>query len=154
MRLALQENAAQLLEQLKEKISDKTMSFTFYTVDFFKRLRYRKVYLDRKEQLQGFIAKYQFDKVAAEEIDIEPAVWENIKKGVFMPSKNLLLSLALAAHISFEDTQTLLQAFDYELDFALEKDVVIAYLLKQKIFNRDMMDAAFAEYKVRHLYLR
>ena len=42
----------------------------------------------------------------------------------------------------------------YKFDYRTVKDVVIAYLLTQKVFNVDMIDAALKEYKVENLFLK
>lgn len=153
MRLALQENRDELLAQLKKGISDKTLSFTFYTVGFFQRLRRAKTYRANHDIFLSILQKYHLNQEQVDGVDVQPAVWEKIRKGKFMPSKNLIFSLALVAHFTFEDTQTLLQAFGYAFDYTLEKDVVVSYLLEQKIFNPNMMQAAFQEYKIQHLFL-
>ena len=49
---------------------------------------------------------------------------------------------------------TLLYEISEELDFAIEKDVVIAYLVSRKVFNEDMIDSALAEYKVKNLFIK
>ena len=36
----------------------------------------------------------------------------------------------------------------------MEKDVVVSYLLKEKIFNEDMLQAAFEEYKIDNLFFK
>lgn len=155
MRLALQENKTDLLKQLKAKMSDKTFSFTFRTMNFFTRIRNRKFYKGAVTAVKETFKKYGLSgETLPEGVAIDPQIWQNICKDKFLPSKNLIFTLALTAHFSVGDTQMLLEACDYAFDFAIEKDVVVAYLLEQKMFNRDMIDAALKEYKVAHLFLK
>ena len=41
-----------------------------------------------------------------------------------------------------------------EFDYTIEREVVISYLLKQKIFNSEMIKAAFEEYNVENLFIK
>ena len=101
------------------------------------------------------LAKYDFSEAdVLENLNVTQEIWQGICKNKFLPTKNLLISLALAAHISFEDAETLLGLCGYELDYAIVKDVVVAYLLHNKVYNRPMIDAALQEYKVSNLFLK
>ena len=79
---------------------------------------------------------------------------EKICKGKFLPTKNVLYSLALTAHMSIDDLKNLLAICGYELDFTVEKDVVMSYLISEKVFNVEMVKAALAEYKVDNLFIK
>ena len=155
MRLALQENKAELLALLKKNIDDKTFSFSFRPLPFFSKL---KNVCNKKGFLKNFkklLEKYNYTfETAAEEIEIEGNIWKKIQKGSYLPSKNLILSLALTLHLSVEETQVLLWLCGYEFDFTIVKDVVIYYLIEQKIFNATMQERAFEEYKIRNLFLK
>ncbi len=153
MRLALQENKAELLKELKSKMADKSFSFSFVPAG-----------------LSGFFARFSkssFDKIfasalkkysltaeeAKKELTIDEKTWKKICKGIYYPTKNLLFSVALTARFSYEDTQALLAMLGMEFDYTLEREVVIAYLLKQKVFNQEMVKAAFDEYNVSNLFI-
>ena len=155
MRLALQENKAELLALLKKNIDDKTFSFSFRPLPFFSKL---KNVCSKKGFLKNFkrvLEKYNYTfETAAEEIEIAGNIWKKIQKGSYLPSKNLILSLALTLHLSVEETQVLLWLCGYEFDFTIVKDVVIYYLIEQKIFNATMQERAFEEYKIRNLFLK
>ena len=154
LRLALQENKVSLLASLKEKMIDKTFSFSFRPFRFF-------------ELISVFFAKYSFHKhlkflltkhganatEAGASLNIDKDIWDKIVKGVFEPSKNLILSLCLTQHFSVEECKNLLYLCGFELDFSIVKDVVIAYLLENKVYNIDMIKAALAEYKVSNMFL-
>ena len=75
-------------------------------------------------------------------------------KGVYIPTKNLIYSLALLGGFSYDDTVYLLAMCGLEFDYTIEREVVISYLLKQKIFNSEMIKAAFEEYNVENLFIK
>lgn len=155
MRLAAQQNKADLLRQLKEKMLDTTFSFTFHPVDFFSRIKNRFGKNSFEKLLPKVLAKYNTG--AAEVgglLDIDADVWSRICKGAYAPTKNLVFSLALAAHVSFSDACDLLAVCGFEFDYALVKDTVISYLLSKSIFNTEMVKAALKEYKVRNLFVK
>ena len=156
MRLALQENKAALLQELKSKMHDKTFSFSFVPLGFFNRLStrhskmgfcklFKQIVLQRKNLTE--------EEIGAE-LCIDNEIWKKICKGSFKPTKNLILTIALTAHLTMEETEWLLAAVGYEWDYAIEKDVIITYLLHNKVYNPHMIKAALAEYKIEHLYFK
>ena len=156
MRLALQENKEELLAALKEKMLDKTFSFSFKPLGFFARLRNK---FSKKDSFllafKAVAAKYNIQiENAAEDLNVEKEIWENICKGNYLPTKNLIFTLALTLHLTIEDLQTLLYYCSYSLDYASVKDVVVAYLIEQKVFNPLMIEAALKEYKVDNLFFK
>ena len=155
MRLALQENKAELLKTLKQQLFDKTFSFSFRPLRLFSAWK-------NKSSKYGFVkifrltmAKYNTtpEKVG-EDLAIAPEIWKKICKGSFLPTKNVLFSLALTAHLSLDDLKNLLTVCGFELDFTFEKDVVMSYLVGEKVFNPEMVKAALAEYKVDNLFIK
>ena len=155
MRLAKQEKKEQLLAALKEKMVDTTFSFTFNVEGFFGRLKsaYSKYgfYKNFKKILEKY--KVQDEEVYAQ-VNIDQEIWIGIRKNKFQPSKNLLLTLALTLHFSYEDTHALLLLLGQDFNFEIVKDVVLAYLLQNKVYNRAMIEAALTEYKVENLFLK
>ena len=155
MRLANQENKTELLQTLKSRMTDKTFSFSFRTVGIFSRIKNVFSKYAPHKWLKTVLEKNAVSvEDAGEALAIAPEIWQGIVKGKYIPTKNTLFSLALTAHIGIDDCKALLAVCEYELDFAVEKDVVICYLLQQKVFNRPMIDAALAEYKVSNLFLK
>lgn len=155
MRLALQENKASLLKKVKETAFDKTFSFSFQPLGFFARLRNKYSRYGFLPWLKVTLKKYAVNEAdVGAELNIAEDIWQGICKGKYLPSKNTILSLALTAHISLEDTGNLLLACGYEWEYAVIKDVVVSYLLAQKVFNREMINAALEEYKVNNLFLK
>ncbi len=155
MRLALQENKAELLAALKEKILDKTFSFSFQPLPFFARVKNKNSRYGFVKIFRTVLGKYNLSEQAAgEALAVETEIWKGICKGNYLPTKNLLFSLALTAHMSIDDLNALFTVCGYTFDDAVVKDVVLSYLIGQKVFNRDMVDAALAEYKVTNLFMR
>ena len=155
MRLAAQEKKAELLAALKERMTDVTFSYSFSILGIWARTKNAFSRYGFYKILKKVLAKYDFSEAdVLENLNVTQEIWQGICKNKFLPTKNLLISLALAAHISFEDAETLLGLCGYELDYAIVKDVVVAYLLHNKVYNRPMIDAALQEYKVSNLFLK
>ena len=155
LRLALQENKGELLQALKAQMRDKTFSFSFRPLGFFARLKNKFSNYGFGRWAKETLKKYNLTLMeAGESLQIEPAIWKEICKGNFKPTKNTVLSLALTVNMGLQDTENLLLACNYQLDDKIVKDVVIKYLLGQKVFNRDMIDVALKEYSVENLFLK
>ena len=154
MRLALQENKDEVLETLKEKLVDTSISFSFMPLRFFARLRNKIDPLGFKKVFKRILERKQ---CTSEEVfnmlSIQQPVWKKVCSGSFMPTKNLLLSIAIAGNFTYDETVELLNSCDCSWDFTMAKDIVVAYLVSQKIYNADMVYACLDEYKVSNLYL-
>ncbi len=155
MALSKQENKAQLLVALKERMVDKTFSFSFSILSFFGRVKQFFSKYGLAKNLKKMMGKYGVkDEDVLAQINIAPEIWKGIKKGAFLPTKNLILTLALTAQMSYDDTLTLLSLCDYYFDDTIVKDVVISYLLSRRVYNPSMVQAALEEYKVTNLFFK
>ena len=155
MSLAKQEKKDELLAALKERMADTTFSFSFCVQNFFEKMRNFFSKYAFYKHLDKILQKYDVtDKQVLEHIDISEEIWQGIRKNKFLPTKNLLLSLALTEYFSLQDTQTLLMLCNYEMDNTIVKDVIISYLLGNKVYNADMVAQALAEYKVANLFIK
>lgn len=155
MRLATQEKKDEILAELKKRMTDVTFSFSFKPYGLFGKIRSRCSKLAFHKVLKEMLAKYGISEADAfAGLDISEEVWSGILKGNFEPTKNLLYSLALTAQFSYDDTCALMSLCGYEFNFTNVKDVVISYLLQQKVYNRGMIDAALNEYKVANLFIK
>ena len=155
MRLALQEKKAELLIALKAKMIDSTFSFSFQPIGFFAQLSSKYFKYGFTKNFKNMLAKYGISEAEALlHLDITEEIWKNICKGKFLPTKNLLLSIALTAEFSLEDTEELLAYAYEEFDYTIVKDVVISYLLNNRVFNGEMVNAALREYKVANLFIK
>lgn len=155
MRLALQKNRVDLLRQLKETMTDSTFSFSFRPVSFFGRVKDSFKKDSFKKVLAAVLARYNLNaESAAGLLETDGATWKKICNGQYYPTKNLLFSLALAAHFSTDDAEELFEACGFSFDYSQVKDTVVAYLLTRKVFNADMVAAALREYKVGNLFIK
>ena len=155
MRLATQEKKDEILAELKNRMVDVTFSFSFEPMSLFARIKARFSRYGFYKNLAKILTKYDFsDEDALEVLSIDKEVWQGIRKNKFLPSKNLIFSLALAAHVSFDDTKALFYLCGFEFDYTIVKDVVICYLLQQKVYNAPMIEQALTEYKVSNLFLK
>lgn len=155
MRLADQAKKTELLAALKERISDTTFSFSFAPVGVFRRIGNLFSKVAFYKHFNKLLERYGLsDAEVMEQLSIDEQVWKGIKRGKFLPTKNLLYSFGLTAQISYDDLKNIFFLCDYEQDFAVVKDVVMAYLFSQKVYNRGMIDAALKEYKIGNLFIK
>lgn len=155
LRLALQEKKTELLAALKPRMADPTFSFSFRPLGLYMALRNKFSKFGFVKYFKEVLKKYGLtEQTAAEGLDISEEIWKKICKGKFLPSKNLVFSFALTAQISFEDTEEMLLLCGEEFDYAVVKDVVLSYLLNNRIYNPAMIERAFAEYNVSNLFIK
>ncbi len=155
MRLALQENKTTLLSALKTQLVDGTFSFSFLPYSFFARVRNRFSKQALHKRLKDTLSRHNVGEGEVfSSVNVSEEIWSNVCKGVFAPSKNLIFSVALTCGFTYEETESLLRGIGEAFDYATVKDVVVAYLLHQNVFNRTMIDAALEEYKVSNLFLK
>lgn len=154
MAISNQKEKDKILSELKKTLSDGTVSFSFRPLSLWERGKNRRNKQAFYKILPRILLSYGVKKEEiGDKLPIEKEIWEKILKGKFLPTKNLLFSLALLFSFSFEDTESLLLSCGRAFDFSIPKDVVVSYLLKNKVANREMIDAALAEYRVSNLFL-
>ena len=155
MRLSLQKNKADLLAQLKDRITEYTYSFSFRPLSFFEKMRCNRSKYSFKKTFAGVCAKYA---LTAEEALSKTDICEKTKKrllsGAYYPTKNLLFTLSLVCGFSMQDTEALLGVCALSFDFAQVKDVTVSYLIANRVHNADMVRAALEEFKVDGLFFR
>lgn len=155
MRLATQPKKAELLSALKEKLVDASFSFSFRPVSLWEKMTRGKKKQPFHKVLPQVLARKNMTK---EELfgalSVDKKVFERIWKGTYYPTKNMIFSIALAAHLSEEDTMELMRARELVFDFSAHKDVVVAYLISRSVFNGEMIKAALKEYKIDGLFLK
>ena len=155
MRLATQEKKAELLAELKTRMVDINFSFSFRVQKLFTRIGNIFSKYAFHKNLKKVLEKYKLsEKEAGENLAISEEIWKNICKGKFLPSVNLLYSLALTGHLSMDDTAYLCSLCGYEVDYANVRVVVISYLLTRRVYNADMIESALKEYKITSLFLK
>ena len=155
MRLSLQEKKEEILQAFKEKIVDADFSFSFSPVPWHKRIKNlfsKKAY---HKKLAGIFKKNGIAKEeAGKGLSIDERTWKKIVVGAYLPTKNLVFSLALTKNLDYADTKELLVGIGCGFDYTKVRDTVIAYLLFKRIANRQMQEAAFAEYRVENLFIK
>ena len=155
MRLANQEKKDEILAELKTRLTDTTFSFSFRPVGKYYRIKNVFSKFAFHKNLKKMLNKYGVSFAEAREnLNVSEEIWKGIEKGKFEPTRNLLYSLALTAQFSYDDTCALMYLAGYQFNFADVKDVVVCYLLQQKVYNRGMIDAALNEYKVSNLFIK
>ena len=143
-------NIADILKEVKEKYVDNNFSFTVKVAPA--KLRWKAIFHHSAvpaARIESVIEKKGFS--AAEfykEFDYPEAIWKGVLKGKYLPEKNLIYQIALITGASLEDVNELLAACGYAFDFSDARDVVIRFLLDYRITNPEMVEAAFAEYKI------
>lgn len=154
MRLALQKNKEALLAELKTKLVDKTFSFSFLPYTAIQRIENLFSKTSFYKHWKKTVETFRLDEEEiGRQLSISPEIWRNICKGKFAPTKNLLFSMALVQPLPFEKWLELLASCGYVLNYEMEKDVVLSYLMQQKVSNREMIDKALQEYHVDNLFL-
>lgn len=155
MRLCYQKDCAGLLARLKEGLTDTTFTFSFSfrpigdrTRDRFRKFTFAKLLPDALKRCGETVES------AGSRLDIEPRFWKKIAKGTLYPEKNTVLALALVCRMTVADVNNLFNVCGFTFDESNVRDVVVRYLLEQKVFNPEMRDRCLAEYGIRHLPIR
>ena len=155
MRLATQKNCEDLIKQLKDGFSDTSFSFSFRPLSFWERQRDK---FNKRRFKTVFPEVLKRRSVTLDEIkprmNVDEIVWKRIENGRYYPTKNLLFSIALAAGLSDDDLNELMDVCALSYDFTEPKDVVVAYLITRGVKNPEMIKAAFQEYKIGNLFLK
>ncbi len=155
MRLAAQEKKDELLKELKTRLVDLTFSFSFEPLSFFKRVKNKCSKYGFAKNFRLILSKYGLDEESVgEPLSISREIWHKIWKGNFLPTKNLLYSIALTSQISLQDLSTMFALLYEEFDYTVPKDVVVSYLLSRKVYNPAMIQRAFDEYGVGNLFIK
>lgn len=155
MRLSEQEKKDELLKELKPRLTDLTFSFSFEPMGFFSRVKNKCSKYGFTKNFKKILAKYALDEQSVgEALSVDPAIWHAIWKGKFLPTKNLIFSIALTAHLSMEDLKAMLALLCEDLDYSVPKDVVVSYLVTRKVYNPAMIQRAFEEYHVTNLFIK
>lgn len=155
MRLADQPNKNALLASLKQSICEPDFSFSFRPLPFWEHLRTRFSKKSFRKTLFAVLSRKNltFDDVFPL-LSVDRKTWDRIVCGAYYPTKNMLYSVAFAAHLSFGDVTELMNVCGFSFDYTRVKDTVISYLFSREVFNGGMVCAALSEYKVEGLFLK
>ena len=149
-KLSYQPEKDKLLAEFKERFVDGSFTYSFRVAP----VRERIASLFRRRSKGGAllmktVRRYGEDVDAMpEKLGISAYVWKNVLRGYFLPEKVLLFKICLLLGLSREDGFALLRAFGAYYNFEDARDVVVRYLTDYRVFNREMIDRAFAEFKL------
>ena len=145
LRLSGQKNAAELLKRFKSELLDTEYTFNFSVPSCFARLRDLSRKHTFKKVLAPTLKKYH---ETWEKLNIEPRFWEMIAKGKLYPEKGTVFAVALVCRMRHADLVNLLNTCGFTLKKESVRDVVVSYLIEQRVFNAEMRDACLAEYRI------
>lgn len=152
-KICSQPKAAQVLAELKERYVDDTFTFSFRIAPF----RVRLACLLRRRQNSGallasVIRTYGEDpaKMAAR-LGLAEEDWARVLQGKYIPEKVLLYRLFLLLGMRQEDCDRLMRACEAYYNFEDARDVVVRYLIDYRVYNPEMIAAAFDEFHLRHI---
>lgn len=149
-KIYYQPQAAQVLAEVKEKYVDNNFSFSVRVAPV--RMRWRAVFQKKETPAAAIVRVIEKNGFSpqnfAGEIGYNEKTWKGILKGKYLPEKNLIYKIALAVGASQEDVNAMLARCEYAFDFADARDVIVRFLLDYRIYNPEMIEAAFAAYKI------
>ena len=149
-KLSYQPEKDKLLAEFKERFVDGSFTYSFRVAP----VRERIASLFRRRSKGGallikMVRRYGEDVDAMpEKLGVSAYVWKNVLRGYFLPEKVLLFKICLLLGLSREDGFALLRAFGAYYNFEDARDVVVRYLTDYRVFNREMIDRAFEEFKL------
>lgn len=149
-KLSYQPEKDKLLAEFKERFVDGSFTYSFRVAP----VRERIASLFRRRSKGGAlliktVRRYGEDVDAMpEKLGVSAYVWKNVLRGYFLPEKVLLFKICLLLGLSREDGFALLRAFGAYYNFEDARDVVVRYLTDYRVFNREMIDRAFEEFKL------
>ena len=155
MKLCYQENKTQLLSLFKAEQADTDYTFSFRFLSFAEKLRrpFDKYAFFRV--LPKVLSPHRLTAAeAGEKLSIEPRFWKKIVKGSLFPEKNTVLALALTCALTPQETENLFNACGYEFDEKSVRDVVVRFLLEQKVFSCELIMQCLGEYKIASLPIK
>ena len=155
MKLVHQENREELLALLKSEQADTDYTFSFRFLSFAEKLRRPFDKYAFFKVLPKVLSSHRLTvEEAGERLAIEPRFWKNIAKGKLFPEKNTVLALALTCSLTPQEAENLFNACGYEFDEKSVRDVVVRFLLEQKVFSRELIALCLGEYKIASLPIK
>lgn len=154
MRLCYQKECAAILPRLKEELADTTFTFSFRFRTFAEKMKPFAKYTFARLLPAALSRCGESVESAGEKLDIEPRFWKKIAKGKLIPEKNTVIALALVCRMTEADVNNLFNACGFSFDEKSVRDVVVRYLLEQKVFSPELRDMCLAEYKITNLPIK
>ena len=152
-KIFYQPKAEQVLAELKEKYVDNNFTFSVRVSPL--RLRWKALFRARGLHgalIEKTIAKYGEDaKALAPRLGLDEKLWADVLKSYYIPEKVLLFKLALLLGMRQDDFNALMQACGAYYNMEDARDVVVSYLIGYRVFNPEMIAAAFDEFRIRRI---
>ena len=130
-------------------------NFTFSVRVSPLRLRWKALFRVRGlhgSLIEKTIANYGEDaKALAPRLGVDEKVWTDVLKSYYIPEKVLLFKLALLLGMRQDDFNALMQACGAYYNMEDARDVVVSYLIAYRVFNPEMIAAAFDEFHIRRI---
>lgn len=153
-KIYYQPQREKVLEECKERYVDNNFTFSVRVSPW--KMRFKAFFGVRAlhgKLLEGIVVKYgEKPEAMPEKLGITQEVWKKTLRGWFIPEKVLLYKLGLQLALRKEDFETLMRVCGAYYDFADARDVVVKYLMDYRVFNKDFIDAAFKEFRIRPLF--
>lgn len=152
-KIAYQPDPGKVLSELKERYVDNNFTFSVRVAPFRQRLKA----LFRSKDLPGpmlakLIGNYgEAPESLWEKLGISQKLWEKTLRGFYVPEKVLLFKVFLLLGVGLEESIAIMKLCGAYYNFEDARDVVVRYLMDYRVFNRDMIDAAFDEYHIRRI---
>ena len=152
-KISYQPNPAKVLAEIKERYVDNTFTFSFRPAPFKQRIA---ALFGGRNTSGKFIAKLirnygEQPEGLWEKIGLAQKDWKAVLRGFYIPEKSLIYKITLLLGLSREDNFALMKECGCYYDFADARDVIVRYLVDYRVYNRDMIDAAFDEYHIRRI---
>lgn len=152
-KIFYQPKAEQVLAELKEKYVDNNFTFSVRVSPL--RLRWKALFRARGLHgalIEKTISKYGEDaKALAPRLGLDEKLWADVLKSYYIPEKVLLFKLALLLGMRQDDFNALMQACGAYYNMEDARDVVVSYLIGYRVFNSEMIAAAFDEFRIRRI---
>lgn len=155
MRLCHQADPNALLKRLKSSLADTSFTFSY----FFPRARDKRRLKHSKTSFAKLLPELlrrsgESVESVGEKLDIEPRFWNMILKGKLFPEKNTVIAVCLIGRLSPTDAAQLFTVSGFVFTDDDVRDVVVRYLLEQRIFQEEIRDRCLAEYSITNLPIK
>lgn len=152
-KISYQPHPEQILAELKERYVNNNFTFSVRVAPL--RMRFKALF--RSKDLPGpmvarLIRNYGEDpETFGEKAGVSAGIWKDMLRGRYIPEKVLLFKIFLLLGVSLEDSLALMKLCGAYYNFEDARDVVVRYLIDYRVFNRDMIDRAFDEFRIRRI---
>ncbi len=152
-KIAYQPQAEKVLAEVKERYVDNNFTFSVRVAPTKTRMKTMfGITGITGKAVAGTISRYGEDPAKyGEKLGLTEDVWKKVLKGFYIPEKVLIYKMTILLGLSQKDNFDLMKACGYVYDFADARDVVMRYILDYRLFNRDMVRAAFEEFHIRKI---